>query len=89
MSKGDDERAIEAAAGTATTTTSCYSISDIHRYSKYLLTYQSHFKDYDTFHETIRVIPPHLISEELVFSMENLLEIFSVLLHILGLELRS
>ncbi len=75
------------------------TVSYIHRYSKYLLTYQSHFKDYDTFHETMSVIPPHCISEELVYSTKKLLETFSleiwslsyehyyVLLHIVGLEL--
>ncbi len=42
------------------------TISEVHRYSKYLLTYSVPLQDYDTFHVILRVIPPHHITEELV-----------------------
>ena len=43
------------------------TISGIHRYSKYLLTYSVPLQDYDTFHVILCVISPHHITELLVW----------------------
>ncbi len=52
------------------------TVSDIHRYSKYILTYQLGNKTQDTTFNNTCVIPPHLISEELVLRKIILQRIF-------------